>query len=589
VIAFRHAALVLFFLGLAALEVAHGLYRLRTIRREHHDQVRDVVERQFADMAGRLRLAMVEGREHALHLARLPSIRLLLDDAEASSGGSARSQAEAHLLAYLVSFRRLDGIRILDAAGRERSRCERIGGGVGVLPESYLSAEPAGPVAALARDSKLGEVFQSALAIDRERVEVPESDRQVFHYSTAVGAEGRRLGALVLTVYATPFLEAVRKFAPIAGISSCLVDGDARYIACSDRGRELGQSGAGDFLSEFPHAAALLKDAVRLDGPEEFFAAEALSDSPPLRLVLHIPASALEAASGGRSADAIWTIASSAAITALLAMAAVFFVRLSVRELRLRELARRKAMERQLEISERLGSLGLLTASVAHEINNPLEGIGNYLALMEKDSLPPDQRKRYLELVRHGFHRIRDIVRDLLTFARPSIHDGSADLAQVVRQAIKLAGYGKETKGIGFELQGLDAPLLVPGDPGRLEQVFINLFHNAGRAMAGGGTITVRAGRAAGNGARAPAVEVAVEDSGPGIPPEHLGRLFDPFFSTSGGTGLGLSISYGIVSAHGGTLEAGNRAEGGARFTVRLPASRPPSKSRTGANETITS
>ena len=240
----------------------------------------------------------------------------------------------------------------------------------------------------------------------------------------------------------------------------------------------------------------------------------------------------------------------------------------------LRDITREKEMERQLRIHERLSSVGLLTAGVAHEINNPLEGIGNYLKLLEREDVDREARQRHLDQVRHGFGRIREIVRDLLRFARPQSGQGDADLAKVVDDARKLALYSKPLKGVEIVVEGLDRPLVVVGDAGRLEQVVFNLLLNAATAMGAKGRIRIAA-RRDGEASGSPEIELAVEDEGPGIPPENLGRIFDPFFTTTQGTGLGLSVSYGIVQAHGGTLAAENREGGGARFTIRLPSRSP--------------
>ena len=234
----------------------------------------------------------------------------------------------------------------------------------------------------------------------------------------------------------------------------------------------------------------------------------------------------------------------------------------------LRDLTLQKEMEKKLQIHERLSSIGLLTAGVAHEINNPLEGIGNHLALLERELGDEAAKRRHLGLVRHGFTRIREIVLDLLRFARPAAGAGEADLAKVVESAAKLAGYSDRFRGVVLDLGGLERPLLVDGDPGRLEQVVVNLLLNAATAMGSkGGRIEIRARRTLPN-----EVELSVADDGPGIPAEHLPRIFDPFFTTTQGTGLGLSVSYGIVRAHGGTLVARNGEGGGAEFTIRLPA-----------------
>jgi len=237
----------------------------------------------------------------------------------------------------------------------------------------------------------------------------------------------------------------------------------------------------------------------------------------------------------------------------------------------LRDRTRQRAMERELAVRERLSSLGLFTAGVAHEINNPLEGIGNYLTLLEQDELPLENRRRYLGLVQHGFGRIRDLMRDLLRFARPENSSARIDLAEVVSNASKLVALSAALKQVAIETHGLEQPLWLFGDAARLEQVLVNLLLNAGKAQQGRGRIALRA-RALPDG---DALELAVEDDGPGIPPENLARIFDPFFGSGEGVGLGLAVSFGIVHAHGGTIAAENRAGGGARFVLRLPRNLP--------------
>jgi signal transduction histidine kinase len=238
----------------------------------------------------------------------------------------------------------------------------------------------------------------------------------------------------------------------------------------------------------------------------------------------------------------------------------------------LRDVTHAREMERSLRVHERLSSIGLLTAGVAHEINNPLEGIGNYLKLLERHDLPPDQRAKYLDLVRHGFARIGEIVRDLLHFARAQPGSGTADLAAAAGRAAKLAAYSEKLRGVEIAVGKPEKPLVVQGDEGRLEQVLVNLLLNAGAAMQGKGRITVGVRHVPSTQGSRPEVELVVDDEGPGIKDADLARIFDPFFTTTGGTGLGLSVSYGIVAAHGGRIWAENRSEGGARFTIRLPA-----------------
>ncbi len=249
-------------------------------------------------------------------------------------------------------------------------------------------------------------------------------------------------------------------------------------------------------------------------------------------------------------------------------LAAVELANRCVVQVALRDRTHERAIENELAVRERLSSLGLLTAGVAHEINNPLEGIGNHVKLLERKDIDDEARTRHVEMVRHGFERIRDLVRDLLRFARPASEQGAVDLAAVVERAWRLAAYSEGFRGVEVTVHGLDGPRIVQGDAGRLEQVVFNLLLNASVAMKGHGRIAIRASHEDGD---APAVVLAVVDDGPGITPEHLEHIFDPFFTMGAGTGLGLSIVFGIVQAHGGTISAHNRPEGGAEFTLRFP------------------
>lgn len=575
--ALRHVLLVLLFLGLTALEIGHGVFRLNTLRDDRHREILAGIEKEHNDLARVLRSKLRSEREHAAYLARLPAVRRLLR-AEPGAEEPARN-LETELLPYLVSFRGIDRVRVLDPRGLERFRCERIGDGVGALPWGILDAEPDTDMLSLIRGTSPGEVVLSELTVDTRRIEVPASERQVLHFATTVHEGPQRLGILVLTVYAAPLLGAIRSFTPLPGVHSLLVTRDGSYLASTIRTREIGGPDASDLRSDYPEAAEKILSGATASRTADGLFLSLLAGEPhaPWRLVTFIPNSALDEASSDLRGEYAWVLGSIVLTTVVLIFAGAFLLRMSVREFRLREAARyekrRQEIERQMQLSERLGSLGLLTAGVAHEINNPLEGIENYLALLEREPLPEERRRKYLDMVRYGFHRIRDIVRDLSAFARPNVRETTADVGEVVRHAIKMVGYSKEFKGIEVILEGLDAPLQVPGDPGRLEQVFINLLLNGARALRGEGSLYLRARRTRGSESNQPQVEVTIEDTGPGIPPEHLSKIFDPFFTTHDGTGLGLSISYGILRAHGGNMVAENRAEGGARFILELPAS----------------
>ena len=234
-------------------------------------------------------------------------------------------------------------------------------------------------------------------------------------------------------------------------------------------------------------------------------------------------------------------------------------------------------MQEQLTISDRMASVGILAAGVAHEINNPLAAVlANLgLALEELDQLSPDARqilfREELEDARMAAERVRDIVRDLRIFARTEEEPRSAvDLHRVMDSTIRLAS--NEIRHRARLVRDFQAIGPVVGTEARLGQVFLNLIVNAVQAlpegMADRNEIRVTIAPA-GDHAR-----ITIEDTGPGIPPEAMKRLFTPFFTTKPagiGTGLGLSICHRIVTAFGGTIQAENQPGAGARFTVQLP------------------
>lgn len=246
-------------------------------------------------------------------------------------------------------------------------------------------------------------------------------------------------------------------------------------------------------------------------------------------------------------------------------------------EERSRELS---AAQHRLIQSDRLASLGQLAASMAHEINNPVSGVLNYTMVVQR-MLEDEQQipqnlprvRRFLDIMAHETERVGRIVSDLLAFSRHA-QPGCQDLvlAKVIGRVMDLVGHRLE---LGRVRTLVDVPDDLPtlyADAGQLEQVLVNLVMNAAEAQPDGGTVTVRARQDGDH------VVLDVEDEGPGIEPSHLERVFDPFFTTKDegkGVGLGLSVVYGIVEAHGGTIEAQNTARGGARFRVRLPLQGP--------------
>ena len=233
------------------------------------------------------------------------------------------------------------------------------------------------------------------------------------------------------------------------------------------------------------------------------------------------------------------------------------------------------AAQAQLVQSEKLASMGKLSASVAHEINNPLTGVLTYAKLLTRKLKkgPPDaeglgQVLRNLALIERETERCSTIVKNLLDFARqrePALRD--TDLNSVLSEVLSLVNHRLEMGSITLVRELGDVPPLI-ADFDQLRQVFLNITMNACDAMGHGGTLTVRS-RWLPDDER---VEVEIADTGPGIQPEHLGKIFDPFFTTKEkGTGLGLSVVYGIINRHGGTIEARCPAAGGTTFVTRLP------------------
>jgi two-component system NtrC family sensor kinase len=232
-----------------------------------------------------------------------------------------------------------------------------------------------------------------------------------------------------------------------------------------------------------------------------------------------------------------------------------------------------KAAHAQLVRGEKLSSLGQLSASIAHEINNPLAGILTFAKLVSRTLAegPPDDARRAvlqknLALVERETQRCSAIVKNLLDFARERpITPKAADANAAVDEALSLIAKHFSIQGVTIERALGDVPPVL-ADFGQLRQAFVNVAMNACEAMEGGGVLRVE------TCAGPRGVDVCFTDTGPGIPPERLQKIFDPFFTTKEkGTGLGLSVVYGIVERHGGAIHVDSEAGEGATFTFELP------------------
>jgi two-component system, NtrC family, sensor kinase len=229
----------------------------------------------------------------------------------------------------------------------------------------------------------------------------------------------------------------------------------------------------------------------------------------------------------------------------------------------------RDELERRLMQADKLSSIGLLAAGVAHEVNTPLAVISTYAQMLAKQVSGDDQKSKLLEKIAKQTFRASEIVNSLLNFSRTSPTDFlELDLNRIIRETATLIEHQFQKAGVTTGLN-LDADLPpVRGNAGKLQQVFLNLFINARDAMPAGGSLTIRTWAANGF------AHAEIADTGQGIPPEHLARIYDPFFTTKApkkGTGLGLSITYGIVQEHNGIIEVDSTIGRGTSFHLEFP------------------
>jgi two-component system NtrC family sensor kinase len=239
-----------------------------------------------------------------------------------------------------------------------------------------------------------------------------------------------------------------------------------------------------------------------------------------------------------------------------------------------------KVAQQKLIKSDRLASLGQLSASVAHEINNPLGGVLNLSMLMQRilkdDGIPPQripEFRKHLERVVNETTRVGRIVTDLLAFSRRSKpQQGMADLEAILRNTIALVSHKLALAGVSIDVDVQPGMPRVPCDPSQIQQVVMNLLLNGAEAIQGGGRVSVVV-RAEGGDDE---IVLEVHDTGVGIPSENLHKIFEPFFTTKEGkgVGLGLAVAYGIVQAHGGDIEVESAPGKGTTFRVTLPLSR---------------
>lgn len=219
--------------------------------------------------------------------------------------------------------------------------------------------------------------------------------------------------------------------------------------------------------------------------------------------------------------------------------------------------------------ADKLSSLGRMAAGIAHEINNPLAGILLYSSNLVKKVPETGPLKKGLEVIIHETVRCRGIIQDLLEFSREREPvKALADINGVINKALSILVNEFRLNRISLEKKLSDHLPNVLIDVNQIEQVFINFFMNAIEAIKGQGQVSVRSYRDEND----QGVVVEIEDSGMGIPQEHLERIFEPFFSTKPkGTGLGLAVNYGIIHKHGGQIKVSSQPGRGTTMRIRLP------------------
>ncbi|MBF0499541.1 MAG: response regulator [Candidatus Riflebacteria bacterium] len=234
-----------------------------------------------------------------------------------------------------------------------------------------------------------------------------------------------------------------------------------------------------------------------------------------------------------------------------------------------RDVTQRRNIEEALLQAEKMNSLGILTAGIAHEVNNPLTGISNAVQIIKKGGVASERSGELCDLILTNINRITKIIKELQIFSRPQ---GRApeifSIGEAVDGSISLARY--QTRGDRIEFVWNQSPenLYLFGDRNQFQQVMISLFVNSMQAIEKDGTITVSLERQGNN------ASLVVADTGCGIAPEQLGQIFDPFFTTKRdwkGVGLGLAVSFRIIQLFKGQLNVSSTLGKGTRFTIQVP------------------
>jgi signal transduction histidine kinase len=227
-----------------------------------------------------------------------------------------------------------------------------------------------------------------------------------------------------------------------------------------------------------------------------------------------------------------------------------------------------RELNEQLIRTEKLASLGTLSAGVAHEVNNPLASISSLIQIMQSKQNLDDETKEKLRLISTQITRITQVTKDMMDFARVRPAAKSAvDVNELLETSMRLASFDREFQRLKINKNYGENLPKVFADADQLQQVFLNLILNARDAMKENGELLIETLQTGDN------ITIVIADNGGGIDENNLKQIFDPFFTTKPagkGTGLGLAVCYGIITAHGGKIEV-ESSENGTKFILMLP------------------
>jgi signal transduction histidine kinase len=513
-----------------AVVAAAGVWGIAESRRSAADEASRLFRVETDARARALESLLAGVRADLAFLAGSPPVVRLVSPGESAADADFRRQAaEAALLLFLRAHPEVTRLAVQGAQGESLLLTGRRGG----VPVLWVSTQPTGQEG-------------PALAPGRVRLAtfVPSG-------SPPPGAPAETRAGIDAEI--APGLLLEREDAPLGGARHCEIFDSART--------RLARAGAAPPEGARPLAAAASVSA------------EGWSMPAPWSLACVQPVDAAVALVAPVADRYRTSLILNLVVMALTVLLGVLAVREVGRRERLEAVAREEArvreLERQLFHAERLTTVGRLAAGIAHEINNPLEGMTNYLALaresLERGDLEASRRR--LDGVREGLERAALVVRQVLAHADPAQAPRSpVDLNRVLLETADFVRSRREFAGIRFETALAPQELLVEGSPIMIGQVAMNLIVNACEAQPEGGEVAVATRREGG-------LAVAeVKDRGPGVPAEAAARIFEPFFSTKNSTGLGLSICHSIVRQHGGDLSVHAREGGGAVFRMSLPA-----------------